>query len=196
MFKTVDRIQVAVHDLAQATENYAALLGCTVARERESAFMNANVRVLSLGDSEVELCSPIGPGPIESHLREMGEGMYRGGVTVDDVGACKAALARRGIDAIEENNQLFVDRAGMFGGADIKDFQTRRSPGDSPAVTFLRALDRVEVPLIAAVEGYAIGIGTTLLQHCDFVYCASNARFRLPFVALGLCPEGGSSFCC
>ncbi|MGB6056391.1 MAG: enoyl-CoA hydratase-related protein [Burkholderiaceae bacterium] len=78
-------------------------------------------------------------------------------------------------------------------GADIKDFQTKRGPGDSPAVVFLRALSQVEIPLIAAVEGYAIGIGTTMLQHCDFVYASTAAKFRLPFIALGLCPEGGSS---
>lgn len=78
-------------------------------------------------------------------------------------------------------------------GADLKDFQLKRGPGDSPAVTFLRGLSEVSIPLIAAVEGYAIGIGATLLQHFDFVYATPATRFRLPFVALGLCPEGGSS---
>lgn len=78
-------------------------------------------------------------------------------------------------------------------GADIKDFQVKRGPGDSPAVSFLRALSEVQVPVIAAVEGYAVGIGTTLLQHCDFVYATVDSKFRLPFIALGLCPEGGSS---
>lgn len=78
-------------------------------------------------------------------------------------------------------------------GADLKDFQRKRGPGDSPAVKFLRALSKVKVPMVAAVEGFAIGIGTTLLQHFDFVYATPATRFRLPFVALGLCPEGGSS---
>jgi enoyl-CoA hydratase/carnithine racemase len=79
-------------------------------------------------------------------------------------------------------------------GADINDFQTRRGNEDSPAVTFLRKLAEVDVPLIAAVEGLAIGIGTTMLQHFDFVYASREARFRMPFVSLGLCPEGGSSY--
>lgn len=82
---------------------------------------------------------------------------------------------------------------GFTAGADLKDFQQKRGPGDSPAVVFLRALSRAKPPVIAAVEGFAIGIGTTLLQHCDFVYATAETRFRLPFAALGLCPEGGSS---
>lgn len=89
---------------------------------------------------------------------------------------------------------IFTGADGCFtAGADIKDFQVKRGPGDSPAAIFLRALSDVRVPLIAAVEGYAVGIGTTMLQHFDFVYATANAKFRLPFVALGLCPEGGSS---
>lgn len=82
---------------------------------------------------------------------------------------------------------------GFTAGADLKDFQIKRGPGDSPAVKFLRALSRAQQPIIAAVEGFAIGIGTTMLQHFDFVYATADTRFRMPFVALGLCPEGGSS---
>lgn len=83
---------------------------------------------------------------------------------------------------------------GMFtAGADISDFQTRRNHEDSPAIRFIRELVRTDVPVIAAVEGFAIGIGSTLLQHVDFVYATAQTRFRMPFVALGLCPEAGSS---
>lgn len=78
-------------------------------------------------------------------------------------------------------------------GNDLHDFQVDRPEGDSAGMTFLRALIATDVPVIAAVEGYAIGIGVTLLQHCDFVYVARNATLRIPFVALGLCPEGASS---
>lgn len=83
---------------------------------------------------------------------------------------------------------------GMFtAGADIQDFQSRRGHDDSPAVRFLRKLARIDVPVIAAVEGLAIGIGATMLLHADFVYASPQTRFRMPFVALGLCPEAGSS---
>ena len=78
-------------------------------------------------------------------------------------------------------------------GNDLHDFQADRPEGDSAGMIFLRALIATDVPVIAAVEGYAIGIGVTLLQHCDFVYAAHNATLRIPFVALGLCPEGASS---
>ncbi len=79
-------------------------------------------------------------------------------------------------------------------GADLNDFKTKRERGDSPAVKFLRALCDSKAPVIAAVEGVAVGIGATLLQHCDFVYTTSGTRFRMPFVALGLGPEGASSY--
>lgn len=78
-------------------------------------------------------------------------------------------------------------------GNDLRDFQAERGEGDSAGLTFLRALSTAEVPVLVAVEGYAIGIGVTMLQHCDFVYAARNATLRIPFVALGLCPEGASS---
>jgi enoyl-CoA hydratase/carnithine racemase len=90
---------------------------------------------------------------------------------------------------------LLYGAGGMFtAGADIQDFQTRRGHEDSPAVCFLRKLAALDVPVIAAVEGFAIGIGATLLQHVDFVYATPTARFRMPFVALGLCPEGASTY--
>ena len=78
-------------------------------------------------------------------------------------------------------------------GNDLRDFQAERGTGDSAGLTFLRALTTADVPVIAAVEGYAIGIGVTLLQHCDFVHIGEGATLRMPFVALGLCPEGASS---
>ena len=79
-------------------------------------------------------------------------------------------------------------------GNDLADFLAHPpTPGNSPAASFLHCISKAEKPLIAAVNGLAIGIGSTLLLHCDFAYAATSARFQLPFVNLALVPEAGSS---
>jgi len=78
-------------------------------------------------------------------------------------------------------------------GNDLGDFLHRKAGDPSAAIPFLHLLAAFEKPLVAAVAGNAVGIGTTLLLHCDLVYAAENAKFQLPFVNLALCPEAGSS---
>ena len=79
-------------------------------------------------------------------------------------------------------------------GNDIGDFLHKPpSTQDSPVFRFLGGIATFEKPLIAAVAGPAVGIGTTLLFHCDLVYAGDNAAFSMPFVNLGLCPEAASS---
>src|SRR5574341_1131377 len=65
--------------------------------------------------------------------------------------------------------------------------------GDSPGIALLRALAGFGKPLVAAVEGVAVGIGSTMLLHCDFAWAGEGARFRMPFVPLGIVPEGAST---
>src|SRR3954451_21933924 len=79
-------------------------------------------------------------------------------------------------------------------GNDVGDF-LKRPPlvEGSPSSRFFSAMQEMRKPIVAAVGGPAIGIGTTMLLHCDLVYAAPNARFQLPFVALGIIPEAGSS---
>ncbi|TFG26298.1 MAG: enoyl-CoA hydratase [Promethearchaeota archaeon] len=80
-------------------------------------------------------------------------------------------------------------------GNDIKDFQNfPPSSETNPVSEFMTAITNAKKPLIAAVSGYAIGIGTTMLFHFDLVYAGNNAKFQLPFINLGLCPEFGSTF--
>jgi len=93
---------------------------------------------------------------------------------------------------------MFEGVGGVFtAGNDIGDFASRAAgggdPGASPGATFIRMLARFEKPIVAAVDGQAVGIGTTLGFHCDLVYASPEARFRMPFVDLGLVPEAGSS---
>lgn len=87
-------------------------------------------------------------------------------------------------------------KGGVFtAGNDIGDFLgfAERGPGDFPAWRFVSKVASFEKPLVAAVDGLAIGVGTTLLFHCDLVYATREARFQMPFVDLGLVPEAGAS---
>lgn len=81
-------------------------------------------------------------------------------------------------------------------GNDLGDFLAAARGGGgigAPVLRFINAIARSETPLVAAVGGLAIGIGTTMLLHCDFVVASSDARFSTPFVSLGLVPEAASS---
>jgi len=80
-------------------------------------------------------------------------------------------------------------------GNDIGDFlKNPPAPGELPQAHLMDALIGFEKPIVAAVQGAAIGGGTTMLTHCDFVYAGESAKFQMPFINLGLVPEFGSSF--
>ena len=112
-------------------------------------------------------------------------------------------------DALEQAAQDAAVRCLVFqgdlaifsAGNDIADFlqqaakggQGADAQGERPVWRFLRLLAQFPKPLVAAVCGPAVGIGTTLLLHCDLVYAGDNAAFSLPFVNLGLCPEAAST---
>lgn len=90
---------------------------------------------------------------------------------------------------------VFQGHESIFSaGNDIGDFLNQPpSTQESPVFRFLRGIATFEKPLMAAVAGPAVGIGTTMLFHCDLVYAGDNAAFSMPFVNLGLCPEAASS---
>ena len=104
-----------------------------------------------------------------------------------------------GLDEAEINPNISVvlikGQHDLFSsGNDIKDFLNRDPNQEPKGRVFLKRIASFTKPIVAAVGGDAIGIGTTLLLHCDFVLATNHARFQLSFVNLGLCPEGGSSY--
>jgi len=111
-------------------------------------------------------------------------GMYLG--MVDAVRQAEADPAVR-VLLITGSEECFT------AGNDLADFANAQPGESSPAILYLEALAAAQKPVIAAVGGVAVGIGTTMLLHCDLVYATTDARFQLPFVNLGLCPEAGSS---
>jgi enoyl-CoA hydratase/carnithine racemase len=105
--------------------------------------------------------------------------------------AIDAAGEDQGVRAV-----LITGQPGIFtSGNDLQDFLNRPRPNidESPVFRFMRALILCDKPVVAAVTGAAIGIGTTMLLHCDFVYVSDEARLAMPFASLGLVPEFGSS---
>src|SRR5262245_19168122 len=110
--------------------------------------------------------------------------------------AMNAALAQ-GDAAASVAAHLFIGSGGVFSaGSDINEFLERAQGNvqlSGPVLAFIRALPAVQKPMIAAVDGLAVGIGTTMLFHCDLVYGTPAASFRTPFIDLGLVPEAGSS---
>ncbi len=118
--------------------------------------------------------------------------------------AITAAMYQAMADAItaaEDNTAvraiLISGRPEIFtAGNDLEDFMkntTAEHAGVPPVYQFMHALSHTSKPVVAAVSGAAVGIGTTLLMHCDMVYLADNAKLSMPFTQLGLCPEFASS---
>jgi enoyl-CoA hydratase/carnithine racemase len=119
----------------------------------------------------------------------------RNALTVEMYALLNAALREaEGDDAVRV--VLFHGKPEVFtAGNDLEDFMKRPPLGDdTPVFQFLQAVSRATKPLVAAVTGPAVGVGTTLLLHCELVYAGDNARFSLPFTHLGLVPEFGSSY--
>lgn len=120
----------------------------------------------------------------------------------DKKNAITAAMYQTMADALKEAEGDVAVRAILItgkpeiftAGNDLEDFLTNPPQGTHHSTAqFMWNLSRAAKPVVAAVSGAAIGIGTTLLMHCDLVYAADNASFSLPFAQLGLCPEFSSS---
>lgn len=108
--------------------------------------------------------------------------------------AMTAALERA--DSSDDIRAVMLEGSGgsFTAGNDLADFLASATRGDEPRATyFIRKIALLETPIVAAVDGVAVGVGTTLLFHCDLVYATEAAKFRMPFLDLGLVPEAASS---
>jgi enoyl-CoA hydratase/carnithine racemase len=115
-------------------------------------------------------------------------------LTAEMYTALADSLERAGGDAEVRAILLRGTKDCFTAGNDLQDFLQRPPGAKSPTWKFFEVLPALEKPVVAAVSGPAVGIGTTLLLHCDFIYAAPGARFQLPFIPLGLVPEFGSTF--
>lgn len=120
----------------------------------------------------------------------------RNALTVAMYAALAAALERAEADPAVRVVLLRGDATVFTSGNDVADF--RNPPPvvageERPVMRFLRLLSTAGKPLVAAVTGHAVGVGTTMLLHCDLVYAGTSARLHLPFVNLGLVPEAAST---
>jgi enoyl-CoA hydratase/carnithine racemase len=109
-------------------------------------------------------------------------------------GAIIAAMAEAQSDPACGAIMIEGSDGNFTAGNDIADFLAQAGkPEGLAALDFVRAIATCELPIVAAIEGVAVGIGTTMLFHCDLAYAASSAMFRMPFVDLGLVPEAAAS---
>jgi len=115
-------------------------------------------------------------------------------ITLDMYRAFTAALKSAQADAAVRVVLVHGEGTAFTAGNDLADFLSVPIDENSPLPPFLDALTHFEKPLVAAVTGPAVGIGTTMLLHCDLAYCDTTAKFAMPFTNLGLVPEGGSSY--
>lgn len=115
LIERIDRVQVAVRDRRAAARTYREVLGAEPVREAPSAYLGAARAILALGESEVELCEPAGPGRVARHLERWGEGLMTAGLAVRDMGALRARLAGLGVAVAPDGEQVHLDPADTVG---------------------------------------------------------------------------------
>jgi enoyl-CoA hydratase/carnithine racemase len=114
-------------------------------------------------------------------------------LTLAMYGGLADALVRGEADSGVAVHLLAGSGGDFTAGNDLNDFLTLRGLGGTDLERFLSALSLLSKPVVAAVGGAAVGIGSTMLLHCDMIVAAANSRFQFPFVNLGLVPEAASS---
>jgi enoyl-CoA hydratase/carnithine racemase len=116
-------------------------------------------------------------------------------LTADMYDALSTALEQAEVDDGVRAILLHGNGDAFTAGNDLEDFLKKPWKGQAlpPAVRFIHAVVRAKKPLVAAVQGLAVGVGTTILLHCDLVYAAEDAKLIMPFINLGIVPEAAST---
>ena len=115
MLERVDRMQLAVRDRKRAAETFVRLLGARVSRESESAALNARRTILALGESELELCEPAGPGPARDFLERWGEGLLSAGFASSRLDELARHLESLGVAFVRDGDQLWLSGGSTCG---------------------------------------------------------------------------------
>src|ERR1035438_1156047 len=142
-----------------------------------------------------------------SHIESQSDGAIRR-ITInrpEKKNALTAEMYEARVDELEKAEAAPAVRVVLLHGAgeaftagnDLVDFLQRPWKGKDlpPAVRFIRAVVAAKKPIVAAVHGATVGIGTTILLHCDLVYAADDTKFLMPFINLGIVPEAGDRKC-
>lgn len=132
MLDYVDRILVAVRSLNQAERNYTQLLAARKIEDFDSPWLNARVRRMALGSTQVELCEPLGAGTTQTHLEHWGEGMMFGGVSTADLEVFTAQLAISKVRFAKADGRLYLEPADLHGLPLVVSLTQQQERGDGP----------------------------------------------------------------
>ena len=159
MLDYVDRILVAVRSLDDAERNYSNILAASKIEDFESSWMNARVRRMALGSTQVELCQPLGEGVVQAHLDQWGEGLMFGGVSTSDLDAFEAQLAKGKVQFNKSDGRLYLEPADLHGLPLVVSSTQKHLRGDGP-IEFLYELTMVlRSPWEDVAARYSEGLG-------------------------------------
>lgn len=128
MLTSVDRVQVAVHDRATASETFRALLGATLVRSDALSALRARRSILQVGTSEIELLEADGPGPLADFTEQRGEGLFAAGFSANNLFRLAARLESRGVHLLREGDQVFIDPSATRGMRAVLSPEQKRAP--------------------------------------------------------------------
>ena len=185
MLERVDRILMAVRDRKAATGNFTGLLGAVVTRESHSEHLKADRTILSLGESEIELCQPTANGPISRFIERWGEGLYAGGMSATDLGKLHTHLQAEKVRTFVDGDQIFLDPDQTFGAPLVLSQFKPRKPAPGPVNYLYEITNTLKSDWNAAAAFYTRIVGldpkaVSSLQSHKYGYKGTLTLFNPP----------------